>query len=252
MLSTELDLVPAYVITEASPPETNYEILDTDSLDDFARRQNRDFYDAVAESYAKERAWNPVNEQAIRSTLLHCVNPYLRSGDKVLVVGAGTGRDQDLLQKMRMECVGVDLSGAMLSQAASRITDHLTQGNASLLPFKNDSFDFVYCEAAGEHMDKNDLALVLPEFKRVIKTDEEREAHVLFSVRLGNGNAVRIYDIINEIEMPKVFATYTSEGINRIFLVNNMKILKQQKSYGGTPRVKGSFPWLNTILRIKF
>lgn len=240
------------LMEEYSPPNEGYEILNTSFLDGVARAQNRAFYDAVAERYATERAWTSDNEQAIRSTLLKLVKPYLRTGEKVLVVGTGTGRDQDLLQETGIECYGVDLSSAMLAEAAGRVNDHLLRGDALLLPFKDNSFDFVYCEAAGEHMDKNDLARVLPEFRRVIKNYSDRKAHVLFSVRLGDGHAVRVYDTITRIEMPKVFATYAPEVVSRIFLENNMEILKQQKAHGGTPNAQGSFPWLNTILRIKF
>lgn len=253
MFSTEIGLVsPPYVLTEDSPPEVNYEILNTKFLDDLARRQNREFYDVVAESYARERAWNPDNEWAIRSSLLKRVKPYLTVGDKVLVVGTGTGRDQDLLQEIGSVCYGIDLSSAMLAEAADRINDHLLRGDASLLAFKDGSFDFVYCEAAGEHMDENDLEMVLPEFKRVIKKNPSRKAHVLFSVRLGDGHTVRIYDTIESIARPKVFATYREEAVNEIFQDNNMGITEQRQALGGTPSVQRNFPWLDTILKINF
>ena len=226
--------------------------MDTRFLDESARAQNREFYDAIAAEYAEERAWIPHNEQAIRSNLLKRVKPYLRTGDKALVVGTGTGRDQDLLQETGSECYGIDLSSAMLAEAAGRIDDHLLQGDASLLPFKDDSFDFVYCEAAGEHMDKNDLARVLPEFKRVIKKDIGRKAHFLFSVRLGDGHVVRVYDTINSIVRPKVFTTYGQEAVNKIFWKNDMRIIEQQRTFGGTPSVQYTFPWLDTILKINF
>jgi len=228
--------------------EKGYEVLDRKYLTEEDQRQNKKFYDVVAKRYANERAWTVGTEKAIQVNLLSRVLRYVKPGERVLVVGTGTGKDQDLLQKSGVEVFGADLSWPMLREAANRIEDKFAQAEAVALPFSERFVDFLYAEAVAEHMDRDDLNRFLIQAKRVIKPNSERKAHLLLNVRNGKGNVIRVRDM----GMDKFFATYELEGLNDIFTANNMEIVEQWQAWGGTPKVEDSLPWLDTIVRIRF
>ncbi|MGI5827563.1 MAG: class I SAM-dependent methyltransferase [Patescibacteria group bacterium] len=226
------------------------------------RRANQRFYDRNAEEYAKYRAWTPKTEQAIKDGLLRHVEKYLKKGDRVLVIGTGTGRDQDLLQKIEgksLTCFGLDLSKEMLLQAGQRFDDHVIQANATQgLPFINESFDFIYCEAAAEHMDEDDLYVLLPEFKRVLKKNVEREGQILFNVRMGTGEILAAEDKdmmgysndLGEDVFTKYYVTYDPGQLEEIFRKNHLTRVEQWTGRGGTPNVQAVLPWLTSILKV--
>ncbi|OGV91824.1 hypothetical protein A3A66_02565 [Microgenomates group bacterium RIFCSPLOWO2_01_FULL_46_13] len=232
-----------------NPPQVSQFVrtLETRFLTSFHKQANMKFYDGVAPQYANERAWTTDTRNSIRENLIRRVNQYISDGDKILVVGTGTGSDQEILQEIGAVCYGIDLSRLMLIEAKRRINDHLVQAEADEIPFPTDFFNFVYCEAAAEHFDGPFLSTeFIPELTRVLVPNQKR-ANLLLSVRLGNGKVYRISDK-NSF---KYFATYTQETINRILTDAGVEIVEQWCSQGGTPSVEGILPWFNTIGKIR-
>jgi ubiquinone/menaquinone biosynthesis C-methylase UbiE len=89
-------------------------------------------------------------ENAVRNSMIDKL--YLKENSKVLEVNAGTGRDSVLISK-RLSKDGIlhvqDISGEMLSHCKIKLNDldtpfEIHQGNASRLPYENQSFDAVY------------------------------------------------------------------------------------------------------------
>ena len=96
------------------------------------------------------RLWAPVYDAALQRLFLPGRTAALRllalrPGERVLLVGVGTGADLPLLPE-GVEAVGIDLSEEMLGRARARLPlpgrpVHLLQGDAQALPVEQASFD---------------------------------------------------------------------------------------------------------------
>jgi ubiquinone/menaquinone biosynthesis C-methylase UbiE len=82
-----------------------------------------------------------------------------RSTASVLEVGAGTGHFCRWLREQGLSAVGLDLSVAMLHQAQALDGLLLVRGNASRLPFADDTFDLVALITTLEFLERPRAAL---------------------------------------------------------------------------------------------
>jgi SAM-dependent methyltransferase len=96
----------------------------------------------------------------------------LKSGERVLDVGCGRGLDLLSLQTNSSALFGFDGSKVMINIARENFEDQgvpnrLALGSAEHLPYKQHSFDKVYCKGAIDHF--YDPGLALSEMVRVLK-----------------------------------------------------------------------------------
>lgn len=124
-----------------------------------------------AEQYDRGRFGDPwgrlyriAEERAIRRAL----RPLARSG-RVLDTACGTGRVTALLGKEGFaEIVGTDVSPAMMAVAKRRLPQiEFFQGDATRLPFDDESFDAVTCVGLLMHLDASTRVAVLKQLARV-------------------------------------------------------------------------------------
>ena len=101
-------------------------------------------------------SWNPAHREEIKDQQIIKFTHYSESGSKVLVAGAGTGRDLEILVDEGFECTALDVSEQMLNEAKSRgiRSKYIVHDFRTKLPFPSTSFDAVYCESALEHVPK--------------------------------------------------------------------------------------------------
>jgi demethylmenaquinone methyltransferase/2-methoxy-6-polyprenyl-1,4-benzoquinol methylase len=95
----------------------------------------------------------------------------LGPGQRVLNVGAGTGKDHLNLQSAVQPggfAVGVDISPVMLRLASARGA-HVVRADMRRLPFSGQSFDRLFCTYVLDLIPDSDLPAVLAEFQRVLK-----------------------------------------------------------------------------------
>ena len=104
---------------------------------------------------------------ALTGRAVEFCNPPI--GAKVLDVGCGIGATAAWLEENHgLEAVGVDLSPAMLAEGRfERPSSVLVSGRAEGLPFKDHSFDLIFCECVLSLLDDRKPALA--EFFRVLK-----------------------------------------------------------------------------------
>ena len=91
-------------------------------------------------------------------------------GRKILDLGCGNGNVIRMLQENReAEYSGVDISEAMILEAQKRVGKgvELKAADAAALPYNNDIFDIIICNASFHHYTDPDAAL--EEIKRVLK-----------------------------------------------------------------------------------
>lgn len=128
--------------------------------------QNKTVYDKIAKSFDKTRqfVWDDLKPLA----------KYAKNGDRVLDAGCGTGRLYHLfLDLQQIEYVGVDQSKEQIKIAKKKFPRlKFVAAEMTKLPFKNNSFDVVFCVAAFHHLPKEKNRLeALKEMKRVLKKD---------------------------------------------------------------------------------
>jgi len=108
-------------------------------------------YDQLAATY--NRRFAAGENQGVASALLAQVESSHAAS--ALEIGCGTGHWLAHLYPSVHTCCGLDLSGGMLSQARHCAgIQRLVQGYASAQPFKDATFDFVYCVNAIHHFGK--------------------------------------------------------------------------------------------------
>ncbi len=103
----------------------------------------------------------------------------VKSGDKILEFGCGTGATLVRIATnfSQVELVGIDLSKDMLDSAKKRVKFSNLSGKVSLrrvkeverLPFEDDTFDKVYVESVLGIQENSSLLNSITEIKRVLK-----------------------------------------------------------------------------------
>lgn len=97
---------------------------------------------------------------------------YKLNPKKVLDLGCGNGNILKVLsEKTSADLYGLDLSEQMIMEAEKRLNAdvNLTVGDAESLPYADDQFDLVICNASFHHYTKPKT--VLNEVKRILKKD---------------------------------------------------------------------------------
>jgi len=112
----------------------------------------------------------------------------LPAGSLVADIGCGAGGTLQHLERTGLyRLAGLDLSESLLSEAAARLeTARLIQGRADAIPFRNDTFDALFCECVLSILDNKSTAL--DEFARVVKAGGYLVVSDVFS-KAGRGTA---------------------------------------------------------------
>jgi ubiquinone/menaquinone biosynthesis C-methylase UbiE len=107
-------------------------------------------YNQIARNYDNRYKINRLD--GVESALLRLASK--KSAVRVLEVGCGTGHWLSAITTVAHQVFGLDLSSGMLHQAQKQSQDlHLTCGYAGKLPFRNQSFDVVFCVNALHHFE---------------------------------------------------------------------------------------------------
>lgn len=119
------------------------------------QKDNRSYYNEFARWYEKER--HQGYHRLIDDLQVDLVEERA-AGKEVLEVGCGTGL---LLQRIAGKAriaKGIDISPGMLAQARERGLD-VVEGNATELPFEDNSFDLLYSFKVLAHVEEIERAL---------------------------------------------------------------------------------------------
>ncbi|HVX90699.1 MAG TPA: class I SAM-dependent methyltransferase [Candidatus Paceibacterota bacterium] len=127
------------------------------------------------------------------------------SGEKILDVGSGPGRDGLLLQQAGKEVVCVDASEAMVKLSSERGLESVLAG-FDKLPFENESFDGVWSYTALLHIPKKSINTPLDEISRVLKSSG------VFALGLIEGDSEE-YKESSGVDMPRWFSFYQKDEV---------------------------------------
>jgi len=121
-------------------------------------------YDQIANEYDQRY---PSAQQWERGQALLNLAGQVKAGP-ILEVGSGTGFWLTLLSQVTPSTFGLDFSLGMLKQAGNRPAPlKLSRGTAVQLPYRNESFDLIYCVDAIHHF--GDQRAFIAEAFRVLK-----------------------------------------------------------------------------------
>ena len=127
------------------------------------------------------------------------------SGENVLNVGSGPGRDGLLLAQAGKNVTCVDASSEMIRLSSERGLRSVL-GSFEKLPFENDSFDSVWAYTSLLHIPKAAVDAPLREISRVFKPSG------IFALGLIEGDGEG-YKESSGIDMPRWFSFYQKEEI---------------------------------------
>ncbi len=116
---------------------------------------NRDYYDAFAPNYERERHRG---YHALIDRLEVDLALRFAHDKEVLEAGCGTGMILKEVAPHARAAVGIDLSPGMLHEAAHRGLQ-VAQASITQLPFADESFDLVYSYKVLAHIERIDVAL---------------------------------------------------------------------------------------------
>jgi alkylated DNA repair protein alkB family protein 8 len=105
-------------------------------------------YDTIADRFAASR-------RNLQWPELASFRDYLKSGDRVLDLGCGSGRGAALLSGLAVDYEGLDQSAALINQAKRASQDLLVNfrvGSMLELPYEDQSFDAVMAIASLHHV----------------------------------------------------------------------------------------------------
>ncbi len=132
------------------------------------KRRTMRRYDLTARMYDERYA----EEQAAK---YYAALKHLDMQGSVLDVGCGTGLFFSHIAVEAEKVVGVDISRRLLLQAKEHTQDfrnvHLVQADADHLPFKDESFSFVFAFTVLQNMPKP--LETIKEFKRIAELDAQ-------------------------------------------------------------------------------
>lgn len=126
-------------------------------------KNNRENYNLISEEFGGTRrfAWNELFPLA----------KYTSPGDRVLDLGCGNGRLQQIFKDIDIDYTGVDNSERLIEMAKKEYSDNKFQvADALKLPFTDNYFDKIYSIAVFHHIPSKELRQqFLQEAKRVLK-----------------------------------------------------------------------------------
>jgi len=127
------------------------------------------------ETWSGERKWVEIIENQLYPpeaiTLVEGVKEMIKNesfkGKKILDHGCGTGRFGKIAQDKGANVIGIDISKKILKKAAEVIK--VKQADCVKLPFKDNSFDYVFSFMVLQILNNENLEKALIEMQRILK-----------------------------------------------------------------------------------
>jgi len=130
------------------------------------REYLKDFYNTI---YRTGR-YRPINSYGAWLRLFKGYAPFIRKKKpfiKGIEIGCGIGLGVSFANALGHDVWGLDLADATNYWKLLEVNDKCLIASALNIPFKNDTFDFVFVPDVMEHIPKNDVLETLKEIKRI-------------------------------------------------------------------------------------
>lgn len=127
------------------------------------------------------------------------------SGDKIINIGSGPGRDALLIKNKGKQVVCVDASDEMVKLSSEKGLESVLS-DFNNIPFDNDSFDGVWSYTALLHIPKKLIDIPLKEINRILKHSG------IFALGLIEGDTEE-YKESSGISLPRLFSFYKKDEV---------------------------------------
>lgn len=138
--------------------------------DDHAKL-NIEYYNKTAAQYDESHLFTRENRNHLKKIEKIIELMDVREGDQILEIGVGTGiHAKALLASENIYYFGIDISEGMIHAARRRLEESsqgLTVAGAEQIPFKDNSFDNVFCSGSLHHVTRPEAGI--KEMARVLK-----------------------------------------------------------------------------------
>ncbi len=143
---------------------------------------NQDFFENIKEAFTRQSLIYDKHESGhdtikfMRDSVRHHVMNFLKKGDKILELNAGTGSDAGYFAKKGFKVFAIDISGGMVSRLKEKIitnnlSNEITVQQCSfteLNKINSSSFDYIFSNLGGLNC-ISDLREVTKFFPRLLK-----------------------------------------------------------------------------------
>jgi len=145
---------------------------------------------------------------------------------KILDVGCGGGELLMLLENEGFDCYGLDISNEALRVCSQKSNAQLLRGDACKLPFKDSSFDVIFCMEVIEHLFNPHEAV--REIKRVLKS--EGSVYFSFPLQLNLEYRIRILlgkNIHDPLAVGGHIRFFKPKDVEKLLINNGLKIIRK-------------------------
>ncbi len=186
-----------------------------------------EYYDKNADAYFKKTSLIDMSHFHRRFVSL------CSKGSRILDIGCGCGRDLKEFKKQGFIPIGLEPSLSLKSLASLHSGCNVVQGDASYIPFSDESFDALWCCAVFVHLSQEEIEQTLHEILRVSK----QGTTIFFSLKKGKGflrtEDNRLFYFYEEAEIEKILQAFPF----------GFRIYEESTSQDGTN-------WLNIFIRV--
>ena len=174
-------------------------------------------------------AYDELRAERMLKFFLSGVSRKISSKEKLKIfdVGCGKGLLLMLLEREGFKCYGLDISSNVLKNARGKSNAEFVKGDIYKLPFKDKSFDVIFCMDVMEHL--FDPHLAIAEIKRILKDDGF--AYFSFPLELHLEHRIRILfgkNIHNPLAVGSHIRFFKPRDVEKLFRLNGMKIVRKR------------------------
>ena len=173
--------------------------------------------------------WGKLTESKAINKALAIAN--IKDNLKVLDIGVGTGQlFERILNKNKSGLnFGIDLSPSMIAKASEKfktlqIKNLLLLGNALFMPYKSESFDYIFCSYVFDLLPQDDFFKLLTEFKRVLK---KNSSGIIITMSMGKKWYNRIWFLTAKY-FPSILTNCRPVYLKDYLVTAGFNILKQE------------------------
>ena len=195
-------------------------------------------YDKYAKKYSDVWEWDKFMIRKVQKDIISPFIKYFSLGNKILVLGCGTGRNTMLLEEKGLRCINYDYSPSMIKLAKKNVKSTFIVKDIRENNFGVGIFSGAFCESAFEHIPKMAMEILLKDIYHSLM----KNSTCLFGFKKGDGG---IYSN-NDLGLTRYFTTYSVKEAKDLAVSCGYKIIKVlEADHGDLKRPR----WINIFCK---